>query len=104
MYAFGAVFAEVRVDRELGEIRVARVTATYGAGRILNHKTALSQLHGGIVWGIGMALEEETLVDTRTGRYITLTSRNTTCRSTPTPARWMSRLSTRTTRTSTRSA
>jgi xanthine dehydrogenase YagR molybdenum-binding subunit len=70
MYAFGAVFAEVRVDRELGEIRVARVTATYGAGRILNHKTALSQLHGGIVWGIGMALEEETLVDTRTGRYI----------------------------------
>jgi xanthine dehydrogenase YagR molybdenum-binding subunit len=70
MYAFGAVYAEVRVDRELGEIRVARVTATYGAGRILNHKTALSQLHGGIVWGIGMALEEETLVDTRTGRYI----------------------------------
>jgi xanthine dehydrogenase YagR molybdenum-binding subunit len=70
MYAFGAVYAEVRVDRELGEIRVARVTATYGAGRILNRKTALSQLHGGIVWGIGMALEEETLVDTRTGRYI----------------------------------
>jgi xanthine dehydrogenase YagR molybdenum-binding subunit len=70
MYAFGAVFAEVRVDRELGEIRVPRVVATYGAGRILNRKTGLSQLHGGIVWGIGMALEEETLVDTRTGRYI----------------------------------
>ena len=70
MYAFGAVFAEVRVDRELGEIRVPRVVARYGAGRILNAKTARSQLHGGIVWGVGMALEEATLVDTRTGRYV----------------------------------
>jgi xanthine dehydrogenase YagR molybdenum-binding subunit len=69
-HAFGAVFVEVRVDRELGEIRIPRVVAAYGAGKILNAKTARSQLQGGIVWGIGMALEEETLVDPRTGRYV----------------------------------
>jgi xanthine dehydrogenase YagR molybdenum-binding subunit len=64
------VFVEVRVDRELGEIRVPRVVASYGAGRILNAKTAHSQLVGGVVWGLGMALEEETLVDPRTARYM----------------------------------
>jgi xanthine dehydrogenase YagR molybdenum-binding subunit len=69
-HAFGAVFVETRIDRELGEIRIPRVVAAYGAGRILNPKTGRSQLQGGIVWGIGMALEEETLVDPRTGRYI----------------------------------
>ena len=69
-HAFGAVFTEVRVDRELGEIRIPRIVAAYGAGKILNAKTARSQLQGGIVWGIGMALEEETLVDGRTGRYV----------------------------------
>jgi xanthine dehydrogenase YagR molybdenum-binding subunit len=69
-HAFGAVFAEVRVDRDLGEIRIPRIVAAYGAGRILNAKTARSQLQGGIIWGIGMALEEETLVDRRTGRYM----------------------------------
>lgn len=70
MHSFGAVFVEVRVDRELGEIRVPRVVGAYGAGRILNAKTAHSQLVGGVVWGIGMALEEETLVDQRTARYM----------------------------------
>ena len=70
MHSFGAVFAEVRVDRELGEIRVPRVVAAYGAGRILNAKTAHSQLVGGVVWGLGMALQEETLVDHRTARYM----------------------------------
>ena len=69
-HAFGAVFVEVRVDRDLGEIRIPRITAAYGAGKILNAKTARSQLQGGIIWGIGMALEEETLVDPRTGRYV----------------------------------
>jgi xanthine dehydrogenase YagR molybdenum-binding subunit len=69
-HAFGAVFAEVRVDRELGEIRVPRIVAAYGAGRILNAKTARSQVQGGITWGIGMALQEETLVDPRMGRYV----------------------------------
>ena len=70
MHSFGAVFAEVRVDRELGEIRVPRIVASYGAGRILNAKTAHSQMVGGVVWGVGMALEEETLVDPRTARYV----------------------------------
>ncbi|MDB4890285.1 MAG: aldehyde oxidase and xanthine dehydrogenase molybdopterin binding protein, partial [Gemmatimonadetes bacterium] len=68
MHSFGAVFAEVRVDRDLGEIRVPRIVAAYGAGRILNAKLAHSQLVGGVVWGVGMALEEETIVDRRTGR------------------------------------
>jgi xanthine dehydrogenase YagR molybdenum-binding subunit len=70
MHAFGAVFAEVRVDRDLGEIRVPRIVCAYGAGRILNAKTAHSQLVGGVIWGLGMALEEETLVDPHTGRYM----------------------------------
>jgi xanthine dehydrogenase YagR molybdenum-binding subunit len=70
MHSFGAVFVEARVDRELGEIRIPRVVGVYGAGRILNAKTAHSQLVGGVVWGLGMALEEETLVDGRTGRYV----------------------------------
>jgi xanthine dehydrogenase YagR molybdenum-binding subunit len=69
-HAFGAVFVEVRVDRALGEIRVPRIVGAYAAGRILNAKTALSQLIGGVVWGVGMALEEKTLVDPRTARYM----------------------------------
>ena len=70
MHSFGAVFAEVRVDRDLGEIRVPRIVGAYGAGRILNAKLAHSQLVGGVVWGVGMALEEETIVDRKTGRYL----------------------------------
>ncbi len=70
MHSFGAVFAEVRVDRDLGEIRVPRIVSAYGAGRILNAKTARSQFIGGVVWGVGMALEEETLVDRKSGRYV----------------------------------
>ncbi len=68
MHAFGAVFVEVTVDEDLGEIRVPRVVGVYGVGRLLNEKTGYSQLMGGIVWGLGMALLEETLVDGRTGR------------------------------------
>jgi xanthine dehydrogenase YagR molybdenum-binding subunit len=60
---YGAVFVEVRVDADLGEIRVSRVTAAYAAGRILNRKLAHSQYLGGLVMGIGMALHEETLMD-----------------------------------------
>ena len=70
MHAFGAVFAEVRVDRELGEIRVPRVVGVYGVGNVLNAKTARSQLMGGIVYGIGMALMEETYIDPHLGRYV----------------------------------
>jgi xanthine dehydrogenase YagR molybdenum-binding subunit len=69
-HSFGAIFAEVHVDADLGTIRVERITGVYGVGRILNAKTARSQLMGGLVWGIGAALEEETTLDTRYGRFI----------------------------------
>lgn len=67
-YTHSAVFAEVRVDEELGQIRVTRIVNAVAAGRILNPKTARSQILGGVVWGIGMALHEEALVDHRLGR------------------------------------
>jgi xanthine dehydrogenase YagR molybdenum-binding subunit len=65
-----AVFAEVKIDEELGVIRVTRVVSAVAAGRILNTKTAHSQLMGGVVWGIGMALHEETVYDHRYGRIM----------------------------------
>jgi xanthine dehydrogenase YagR molybdenum-binding subunit len=65
-----AVFAEVKVDEELGVIRVTRVVSAVAAGRILNPKTASSQILGSVVWGIGMALHEETLIDHRFGRIV----------------------------------
>ena len=68
--AHSAIFAEVKVDEQLGVIRVTRVVSAVAAGRILNTKTATSQILGGVVWGIGMALHEETLIDHRFGRII----------------------------------
>jgi xanthine dehydrogenase YagR molybdenum-binding subunit len=65
-----AVFAEVKVDEEIGVIRVTRVVSAVAAGRILNPKTAGSQILGGVVWGIGMALHEETAIDHRFGRIM----------------------------------
>ena len=65
-----AVFAEVKVDEELGVIRVTRAVSAVAAGRILNTKTARSQILGGVVWGIGMALHEETMIDHRFGRVM----------------------------------
>jgi xanthine dehydrogenase YagR molybdenum-binding subunit len=65
-----AVFAEVKVDEQLGAVRVTRVVSAVAAGRILNPKTAASQIIGGVVWGIGMALHEETLIDHRFGRIM----------------------------------
>lgn len=65
-----AIFAEVKVDEQLGVIRVTRVVEAIAAGRILNPKTAASQIIGGAVWGIGMALHEETLVDHTYGRIM----------------------------------
>jgi xanthine dehydrogenase YagR molybdenum-binding subunit len=70
-YSYGAVFAEVRVDRDLGEVRVSRLVAAFDAGRILNHKTARSQAFGGLIWGLGMALTEHTIVDRNLGRIVT---------------------------------
>jgi xanthine dehydrogenase YagR molybdenum-binding subunit len=65
-----AVFAEVRLDEELGMLRVVRVVSAVAAGRILNAKTARSQIMGAVVGGIGMALHEETVIDHRYGRFI----------------------------------
>jgi xanthine dehydrogenase YagR molybdenum-binding subunit len=70
MHAFGAHFVEVRVDADLGMVRVARVVSAFAAGKIINPKTAHSQAIGGIVGGLGMALLEETVRDHRNGRVV----------------------------------
>jgi xanthine dehydrogenase YagR molybdenum-binding subunit len=67
MHAFGACFAEARVDADTGEVRVPRMTGVFAAGRIINPKTARSQIIGGMTMGLGMALHEESLVDPRFG-------------------------------------
>jgi xanthine dehydrogenase YagR molybdenum-binding subunit len=67
-HSFGAIFAEVSVDPDLGMTHVRRVVAVYDVGRLIDRQTAHSQFIGGIVWGISLALEEETYVDWRYGR------------------------------------
>ncbi|WP_458096121.1 xanthine dehydrogenase family protein molybdopterin-binding subunit [Roseomonas sp. WA12] len=69
-YTHAAVFVEVRVDEELGRVRVTRVVDAVAAGKILNPKTARSQILGGVVFGIGMALTEETMADHNLGRFM----------------------------------
>ncbi|MEV5388324.1 xanthine dehydrogenase family protein molybdopterin-binding subunit [Streptomyces sp. NPDC052721] len=71
--AFGAKFVEVRIDPELGLLRVARVVSAIDGGRILNDKTATSQIVGGTVGGISQALFEETITDRSTGRIANAT-------------------------------
>jgi xanthine dehydrogenase YagR molybdenum-binding subunit len=68
--ACGAQFCEVRVDPDTGEIRLTRWLGSFDVGRVINAKTTASQLRGGIVMGIGMALSEETLIDPRNGRIM----------------------------------
>ncbi|MGB6941927.1 MAG: xanthine dehydrogenase family protein molybdopterin-binding subunit [Bryobacteraceae bacterium] len=70
MASYGAQFCEVRVHEETGEVRVSRWLGSFDCGTIINPKTAASQLRGGIVMGIGMALTEETLFDERRGRIM----------------------------------
>ncbi|MFJ7005023.1 xanthine dehydrogenase family protein molybdopterin-binding subunit [Pseudomonas putida] len=65
-----AVFVEVHVDEDLGTIKVTRVVSAVAAGRVVNPKTARSQILGGVVWGVGMALHEEALTDHRLGRIV----------------------------------
>jgi xanthine dehydrogenase YagR molybdenum-binding subunit len=65
-----AHFIEVKVDEQLGVVRVTRAVSAVAAGRILNTKTGGSQILGGVVWGIGMALHEATHVDHRIGRIM----------------------------------
>jgi xanthine dehydrogenase YagR molybdenum-binding subunit len=69
-HSFGAVFAEVGADLDLGIVRVRRIVAVYDVGRLLNEKTAKSQFIGGIVWGVSLALHEDTQVDPRNGRIV----------------------------------
>ncbi len=68
-HAFGAHFAEVRVDRDSGEVRVPRMTAVFAAGRIINATTARSQFLGGMTMGLSMALHEEAVLDRVHGHY-----------------------------------
>src|SRR6185312_2745252 len=71
IHSFGAQFAEVTVDPDLGQVRVRRFVGAFATGKVLNAKTGRSQLMGGIVWGIGMALLEKTERDARNGRVVT---------------------------------
>jgi xanthine dehydrogenase YagR molybdenum-binding subunit len=68
MFSHGAVFAEVKVDPDLGQVRVTRLVGAFAAGRIINPRLARSQLYGGMIWGLSFALHEEALHDRRTGR------------------------------------
>jgi xanthine dehydrogenase YagR molybdenum-binding subunit len=70
IFSFAAVFAEVRVDPELGLVRLSRFVGAYDAGRIINPKTARSQAIGGIIWGVGQALLEQSETDPVLGRFL----------------------------------
>jgi xanthine dehydrogenase YagR molybdenum-binding subunit len=69
-YAFGAEFVEVRVNRFTHEIRCPRLVGAFAAGRIMNPRTARSQLMGGLIWGMSSALLEATEIDERNARYV----------------------------------
>jgi len=70
MYSHGAVFAEVKVDPDLGQVRVTRLVGAFAAGRIINPRLVRSQYYGGMIWGVSFALHEEAIVDKRTGRIM----------------------------------
>jgi xanthine dehydrogenase YagR molybdenum-binding subunit len=70
MHSHGAVFAEVKVDPDLGVVRVTRMVGAFAAGRIINPKLVRSQLLGGMIWGVSFALHEEAAVDGRSGRVM----------------------------------
>ena len=68
MHAHGAVFAEVKVDPDLGQVRCTRLVGAFAAGRIINPRLVESQLNGGMIWGVSFALHEHALFDKRSGR------------------------------------
>ena len=68
--AYGAHFAEVAVNMDTGEIRVRRLLGVFAAGRILNEKTAKSQISGAMIWGVGSALHEDAVIDKRDGHFV----------------------------------
>ena len=71
MHAFGAHFAEVRVDADTGEVRVPRMLGMFAVGRVVNPRTARSQLIGGMTFGLSMALHELGVFDARLGAIVT---------------------------------
>jgi xanthine dehydrogenase YagR molybdenum-binding subunit len=68
MHAHGAVFAEVKVDPDLGQMRATRLVGAFAAGRIINPRMVQSQLYGGMIWGVSFALHEQAIMDPRSGR------------------------------------
>jgi xanthine dehydrogenase YagR molybdenum-binding subunit len=70
MYAHGAVFAEVKVDPELGQIRTTRLVGAFAAGTIINPRLVRSQYYGGMIWGVSFALHERAVLDPRSGRVM----------------------------------
>jgi xanthine dehydrogenase YagR molybdenum-binding subunit len=68
MHAHGAVFAEVKIDPDLGQMRVTRLVGAFAAGRIINPRMVQSQLYGGMIWGVSFTLHEQAVVDQRSGR------------------------------------
>jgi xanthine dehydrogenase YagR molybdenum-binding subunit len=70
MHAHGAVFAEVKVDPELGQVRVTRLVGAFAAGTIINPRMVQSQYYGGMVWGMSFALHEHAAMDPRSGRIM----------------------------------
>jgi xanthine dehydrogenase YagR molybdenum-binding subunit len=70
MHAHGAVFAEVKVDPDLGQIRVTRMVGAFAAGRVINPRLVRSQIFGGMIWGVSFALHEQAVVDRRSGRIL----------------------------------
>ena len=70
IFSFSAVFAEVRVDEDLGLVRLSRFVGAYDAGKIINPRTARSQAIGGIIWGVGQALLEQSETDPQMGRFV----------------------------------
>ena len=69
-YTHSAIFCEVKVDEELGQVRVTRIVNAVAAGKIINPKAARSQILGGVVMALGAALEEETFLDNEIGRFM----------------------------------
>ncbi|HTB39888.1 MAG TPA: xanthine dehydrogenase family protein molybdopterin-binding subunit, partial [Reyranella sp.] len=70
MHAHGAVFAEVKVDPDLGQIRTTRLVGAFAAGRVINPRLVQSQYYGGMIWGVSFALNEQAIVDRRSGRVM----------------------------------
>ncbi len=70
MHAHGAVFAEVKVDPEFGQVRCTRLVGAFAAGRVINPRLVRSQYYGGMIWGVSFALHEHAITDARTGRVM----------------------------------